>query len=47
VILRDQWTDAPVKAFRLMVNRSVGWADWDEELPSLEFADLKRHGFRT
>jgi hypothetical protein len=24
-----------VKAFRLMVNRSVEWADWDEELLSL------------
>src|SRR3984957_1269361 len=32
VILCDEWTPAQVKAFRLMVNRSVGWADWDEEL---------------
>src|SRR6266700_2146777 len=31
VILCDEWTPAQVKAFRLMVNRSVSWADWDEE----------------
>ena len=32
VILCDEWTEAQVKAFRLMVNRSVNWADWDQEL---------------
>ena len=26
VILCDEWTKAQVKAFRLMVNRSVDWA---------------------
>jgi hypothetical protein len=36
VILCDEWSEAQVKAFRLMVNRSVGWADWDDELLSLE-----------
>src|SRR5580704_4351466 len=41
VILCDEWTSAQVKAFRLMVNRSVAWADWDEELLSLELLDLK------
>jgi len=40
VILCDEWTPAQVKAFRLMVNRSVAWADWDEELLSLELLDL-------
>src|SRR5947208_16899555 len=30
VILCDEWTDAQVKAFRLMVNRSVNWAAWDD-----------------
>src|SRR6516225_2530116 len=40
VILCDEWTPAQVKAFRLMVNRSVTWADWDEELLVLELADL-------
>src|ERR1700686_5579548 len=41
VILCDEWTDAQVKAFRLMVNRSVTWADWDDELLALELIDLK------
>src|SRR6516164_10548419 len=41
VILCDEWTDAQVKAFRLMVNRSVTWAEWDEELLGLELLDLK------
>src|SRR3981081_2742402 len=41
VILCDEWTEAQVKAFRLMVNRSVGWAEWDDELLAQELADLK------
>src|SRR5580704_8329244 len=41
VILCDEWTPAQVKAFRLMVNRSVTWADWDDELLALELIDLK------
>src|SRR5271167_1095908 len=45
VILCDEWTPAQVKAFRLMVNRSVGWADWDEELLSLELQELAAADF--
>jgi DNA modification methylase len=41
VILCDEWSASQVKAFRLMVNRSVTWADWDEELLSLELLALK------
>src|SRR5881392_3372894 len=41
VILCDEWTPAQVKAFRLLVNRSVTWADWDEELLSQEILELK------
>jgi len=41
VILCDEWTPAQVKAFRLMVNRSVSWAEWDEELLSQELLALK------
>ena len=41
VIPCDDWSDAQVKAFRLLVNRSVNWADWDMELLSLEMLDLK------
>jgi ParB-like chromosome segregation protein Spo0J len=40
-ILCDEWSEAQVKAFRLMVNRSVGWAKWDAELLGLELLELK------
>jgi hypothetical protein len=41
VILCDEWTPAQVKAFRLLVNRSVTWADWDEELLALESREIQ------
>src|SRR5437879_11712052 len=41
VILCDEWTPAQVKAFRLMVNRSATWAEWDEDLLAVEFGELK------
>src|ERR1700730_2494312 len=41
VILCDEWTEAQVKAFRLMVNRSVTWAEWDEEMLGAELLELK------
>lgn len=41
VVLADEWTAAQVKAFRLAVNRSAEWAEWDEELLRLELEDLK------
>src|SRR5262245_42454884 len=41
VILCDEWTEAQVKAFRLMVNRSVSWAEWDTDLLAQELTDLK------
>ena len=40
VILCDEWTLTQVKAFRLLVNRSAVWADWDEELLAVEFQEL-------
>src|SRR5580693_1062479 len=45
VVLCDEWTEAQVKAFRLMVNRSVAWAEWDEELLSLELQELSAADF--
>src|ERR1700674_3357285 len=45
VILCDEWTPAQVKAFRLMVNRSVTWADWDDELLALELQELNATEF--
>lgn len=40
VILCDEWSEAQVKAFRLLVNRSATWADWDQELLTLETSEL-------
>src|SRR6266478_2902661 len=45
VILCDEWSDAQVKAFRLLVNRSVTWADWDDDLVALELQDLQLADF--
>ncbi len=45
VIPCDGWTDAQVKAFRLMVNRSVTWADFDVTLLAAEFGDLQAMDF--
>jgi len=45
VVLADEWTPAQVKAFRLAVNKSAEWAEWDDELLALEVEDLKDAGF--
>src|ERR1035438_10505151 len=45
VILCDEWSEAQVKAFRLLVNRSATWADFDEELLALELQELNEADF--
>ena len=45
VILCDEFTEAQVKAFRLLVNRSASWADWDIELVALEIQELRAADF--
>ncbi|MGP0071771.1 MAG: DNA modification methylase [Bryobacteraceae bacterium] len=45
VILCDEWTPAQVKAFRLIVNRSVTWAEWDSDLLALEIQELEQADF--
>lgn len=45
VVLADELTDAQVKAFRLLANRSANWADWDDDLLRQELADLKGMDF--
>ncbi len=43
---QDSGVDAAhVKAFRLMVDRSVTWADWDEELLAIELQELNASDF--
>ena len=44
-VLADELTDAQVKAFRLLANRSANWADWDDDLLRQELADLKGMDF--
>ena len=41
VILCDEWSEPQVKAFRLLVNRSATWADWDMDAVALEITELK------
>ena len=45
VALADDLSEAQIKAFRLLANRSAAWADWDEVLLTLEFQDLHDLGF--
>jgi DNA modification methylase len=45
VVIADHMTEAQVKAFRLLANRSANWAEWDDELLKLEFNDLKLMDF--
>jgi ParB-like chromosome segregation protein Spo0J len=40
VLLCDEWSEGQVKAFRLLANRSVTWAEWDEELIATELEEL-------
>jgi ParB-like chromosome segregation protein Spo0J len=41
VVLTDDLSEAQIKAFRLLVNRSANWAEWDDELLGLELLDLQ------
>jgi len=45
VILCDDWSEAQIRAFRLVVNRSVTWAEWDMELLAAELSTLRDSDF--
>jgi DNA modification methylase len=45
VILCDEWSEAQVKAFRLQVQRSATWAEFDLELVAIEMQELKALDF--
>ena len=45
VMLCDDMTDAQIKAFRISVNRVAEFAEWDDELLRVEFAELGELGF--
>ncbi len=43
--LADELTDAQIKAFRLLANKSASWAEWDGDLLRLELGELKALDF--
>lgn len=45
VALADELSDAQIKAFRLLANRSANWASWDDGLLRLELQDIASLGF--
>ncbi len=45
VALADDLSEAQIKAFRLLANRSASWAEWDDELLPLEIQDLQKAGY--
>ena len=45
VALADDLSEAQIKAFRLLANRSASWAEWDDELLALELKDLQGAGY--
>src|SRR4051812_13357672 len=46
VIRCDEWTDTQVKAFRLAVNRSATWAEWNWDVVAQEIAELQHSGIK-
>jgi len=45
VALADDLSEAQIKAFRLLANKSAEWADWDESLLKIELCDLAAMDF--
>lgn len=45
VTTADDLTDAQVKAFRILANKSVAWAEWDNDLLKLEMEELQGLAF--
>ena len=41
VALADELTEAQVKAFRILANKSANWAEWDTSMLALEFQELE------
>ena len=45
VALADELTEAQVKAFRILANKSANWAEWEPGLLALEFQELEAMDF--
>jgi DNA modification methylase len=45
VALADELTDAQVKAFRILANKSANWAEWEPDMLKLELQELQELDF--
>ncbi len=45
VVLADDLSETQIKAFRVAVNQSAHWAEWDEPLLAEELLDLEQNGY--
>ena len=45
VVFADDLSDAQIKAFRLLANKSANWAEWDDDLLKTEFEELRELNF--
>ena len=45
VALADELTEAQVKAFRILANKSANWAEWEPDLLKLELQELQELDF--
>ena len=45
VALADELTEAQVKAFRILANKSANWAEWEPDMLRLEFEELQAMDF--
>jgi len=44
VVLADELSEAQIKSFRLLANKSVAWSDWDIKELALEFDSIRGLG---
>jgi ParB-like chromosome segregation protein Spo0J len=45
VVIKAHWSEAQIKAFRLLANRSVTWATWDFDALSVEMDEIQKLNF--
>jgi len=45
VAVNGHWTPQQIKAFRISVNKTAEWAEWDNELLKLELEELEQDHF--
>ncbi|WP_345194024.1 DNA modification methylase, partial [Kistimonas scapharcae] len=45
VVLVDDLTETQIRAFRILINQSAHWAEWDEEMLAVELKQLEAEDF--